>query len=136
MALLRLLFERRVPPIKRRILAAFLAPPLAMVLYGLVTPIWFGGGTMEQFVGMAVIAVGFGSLIGYLGMILVGLPANIALKALKAERGILYLVIGAVSLPLVLAYRDPSMPTVGQLTLVATPGGLVAGLWWLISTRK
>jgi len=135
-ALLGFLFERRVPPIKRRILAALLAPPLAMALYGLMTPIWFGGGTMEQIVGMAVIAVGFGSLFGYLGMILVGLPANIALKTLKAERGMVYLVIGAVSLPLVLAYRDQSMPTVAQLTLAAAPGGLVAGLWWLISTRK
>lgn len=107
-----------------------------MALYGLMTPIWFGSGTMDQTVGMVVIVVGFGSLFAYLGMVLVGLPANIALKSLKAERGILYLVIGAASLPLVLAYRDPSMPTVGQLTLAAAPGSLVASLWWLIATKK
>jgi hypothetical protein len=100
-----------------------------------MTPLWFGVRSTDQVIGMMVMAVGIGSLLAYAGMLLVGLPANVALKYLRAERGITYVLIGSVSIPLVLAFNDPSSPTMAQLSLAAAPGALVAGLWWLVASR-
>ena len=135
MTILRFLFENRSPTFARRVLAAIAAPPLAMALYGLMAPFWFGSGSSVQIVGMTLIMVAIGSLFAYVGMLIVGLPANVGLRSLKAERGIVYILIGAVSLPILLAIKDPSAPTFAQMTLAATPGALVAGLWWHIASR-
>jgi hypothetical protein len=107
-----------------------------MIVYGLIMPFWFGWPTTVQVVGMTVMTVAIGSLFAYLGMLIVGLPANFLLSLLRAERGVTYLTVGAVSLPVLLAFNDPSTPTIGQFTLAAAPGSLVAGLWWLIASRN
>jgi hypothetical protein len=136
MTVSRFLFERRVPLDLRRVQAAIVAPPLAMALYGLMMPLWFGNGSTEQAIGMAVMVVGIGSLFAYVGMLVVGVPANLALKSLKAERGIAYVLIGALSVPIALTFNDATAPRFEQLTLAAAPGALVAALWWLIASRK
>lgn len=136
MAISRFLFELRSPSIARRILAALVAPPLAMVLYGIMMPLWLRTGSIEQVTGMTLIVVIIGSIFAYAGMVLVGFPTNITLRWLNAERGITYILMGAATLPLVLALKDPTFPSVEQFTLAAAPGGLVAGLWWLVATRQ
>jgi hypothetical protein len=132
----RFLFDRRFPRMRRRILAALLAPPLAMIVYGSMAPLWFGPGSPSQVLGMTAMMAGIGSLFAYGGMLVVGVPANLMLSSLGAERGIAYLAIGAASLPVALTLSDGSLPTIGQFTLAAAPGSLVAGILWFIASRK
>lgn len=134
------LFKVRDPTIWRVALAAIVAPPLAMAIYGVVLsmalepiahPI-----TLDQVLGMMAYTCLYGSILSYLGLALVGLPTFCILKWVDAQRGIAYLLIGALSLPVLITLRSGELPThLAQFVVLTASGCLVAGAWWLLASR-
>lgn len=101
-----------------------------MASYGLLTPLWFGGGSFDQVFGMIAMTLLFGTGFAYAGMLLIGLPAFAILKRLRSETGLAYLCVGATSLPVLLTYRDVPTPSLAQFAFAGLPGLLVATWWW------
>lgn len=110
MSLIRFLFERRVPRFGRRIMAALIAPPVAMAVLALIITcllsVFFAGPSLfalstsrtRSFAG-AVLAVSTvtlttGLIAAYAAMVLIALPANILLARLGSETGMAYILIG------------------------------------------
>lgn len=134
------LFDVQNPTIWRAVLAAIVAPPLAMTIYGVVLSTALGPIahpiTPDKVLGMMAYTCLYGSVLSYLGLALVGLPTFCILKWLDAQRGIAYLLIGALPLPLLITLRSGELPAhFAQFVVVTAPGCLVAGAWWLLASR-
>lgn len=139
MALQNFLFEVRNPSSLRAVIAAFAAPPIAMLGYGIIASVVLsrtsGSATVNKILGMTGMTCLYGSALAYLGMVLVGLPASLALKAMNEQRGVAYLLIGTFPLPLLLLLRSGTLPDhAAPILLAATPGFFVAGCWWFLAT--
>lgn len=112
-----------------------------MMIYGIIASVILGNmGREPDWLGkalnMATAMALFGSVWAYVGVVLVGLPTFVALMAMDAQRGVAYLVVGTIPLPLLLLIRSGELPgNVGLVILAATPGLLVAGCWWLLASR-
>ena len=135
-------FERRSPPVGRRLVAALLAPPPAMFIFGLILGSWFNSGESEakpeMIFDFALIITLYGSIFAYGGILLVAFPANLLLRPLKAERGIVYMLIGAASgfVPIAAVQRGWKLPEPAMIAFLALPGALTAMSWWLIASRR
>ena len=139
-ALQSFLFEVRNPTLLRVAIATLAAPPLAMAVCGIVVSVAFsktagGALTLGKVIGTTSL---YGSVFAYLVIALVGLPTFLVLKGIDAQRGVAYLFVGTISLPLLLSLKSAGLPShdiVASLFLAATPGCLVAGCWWLLASR-
>ncbi len=129
MALQNFLLEVRKPSLLRAVIAAFAAPPIAMLGYGIIASVVLsrtsGSATVNNILGMIGMTCLYGSALAYLGMVLVGVPASSALKAMNEQRGVAYLLIGTFPLPLLLLLRSGELPDhTAPILLAATPGSL------------
>lgn len=135
------LFEVRSPTLTRVATATLIAPPVAMALYGVLASVVLSesgnrASTLGQVLSMTLMACLYGSGLAYLGMFLVGLPTFLGLRALGAQRGVAYIIVGAGFLPLLLVLKSGGLPGHSAPVLLATmPGLLVAGCWWLFASR-
>lgn len=78
---------------------------------------------------MTLLFLIYGSMAAYMGILLVGLPANLVLGLLRAERGIFYILSGAAGgIVPVAVLSGQGWNIVGAISLLAKPGGLTATL--------
>lgn len=138
----RLFLARKTPAGSRIALATLFAPPLGMVVFGIVSPILLNDvagpgsrGNPISFVSFGLMMVLLGSIFAYIGTIFIVLPIMCLLRKLDLECGLAYLVTGAVALPLIELARSGQFPQhAAQGMLAMMPGAFVAGVWWWIAS--